>query len=344
MPKKTTIMVTGASGYIAKHIVLKLLNAGYRVRGSVRSAHRAEDVRAALRNHLPANFDLDAVLTFVELDLNSDKGWSEALGGIDVLMHTASPFPTEQPDDEDDLIRPAVDGTLRALNAAVASGINRVVLTSSTAAVAYRDRLPENAAFNESHWTDINHPTCLSYAKSKTLAEKAAWDLIKTQAPSCHLTTINPALVLGPPLDMRYGTSLHILVRLLAATDPALPKLGLACIDVRDVAEMHVRAIDRQETFGKRIIGVSQSLWIRDIAMAIKAAHPERRIITRIAPDWLMKIAALFDRQIRSIVPNLSQKPNLDNNRAKALLDMDFIEVDQSILDTANFLIDNKLA
>jgi dihydroflavonol-4-reductase len=342
MSRGKKVLVTGASGYIAKHIVLNLLQAGYQVRGSVRSPRKADEVGAAVRSHLQK--DPGTSLTFVELDLNRDEGWAEALSGIDILMHTASPLPMKQPDDEDELIRPAVDGTLRALNAAVDNGINRIVVTSSTAAVAYRDPLPDNQPLDEGHWTDTSHPTCMPYARSKTLAERAAWDFIRTIAPTCHLTTINPSLVLGPPLDEHIGTSLQILVRLLSAKDPALPKLSLSCVDVRDIADMHVRAIDCEATFGKRIIGLSKSVWIRDIALTIKAAHPQRRIVTRIAPNWLIKIAGLFDRQVGSIVPGLGTKPNMSNERARNLLDMDFIDVDQSVVDSVNFLTDNRLA
>ena len=342
MSNGKTVLLTGASGYIAKHIVLKLLQAGYQVRGSVRSQRKADEVRAAMRSHLKK--DPGAMLTFVELDLNQDKGWIEALNGIDILMHTASPLPLKQPSDENELIRPAVDGTLRALNAAVANDIKRIVVTSSTAAIAYRDPLPDNRPLDENHWTDTSHPTCLPYARSKTLAERAAWDFITTNAPDCNLTTINPSLVLGPPLDEHIGTSLQILVRLLSAKDPALPQLALSCVDVRDIAQMHVRAIDRDTTFGKRIIGLSKSVWIRDIALTIKAAHPERRIVTRIAPNWLIKTVGLFDRQVRAIVPSLGKRPRMSNERARKLLDMDFIDVDESVAESAGFLIDNKLA
>ena len=275
MSDENIALVTGATGYIAKHVVLELLKSGYRVRGSLRSMHRADEVRNAVRPHLDPAFDLDAALSFVELDLNRDAGWTTALEGIDVLLHTASPFPIQLPDDENELIRPAVDGTLRALNAAQTTGVKRVILTSSTAAVTYRDAPADGVEFNEVDWTDVDHLTCLSYAKSKTLAERAAWSFVDTETAGFELTTINPGFVLGPPLDKTIGTSMQVITRLLSARDPALPNLGFATVDVRDVAKMHVRAIDRSATHGLRILAVSGFIWFQDLARAIKTAFPK---------------------------------------------------------------------
>ena len=344
MSEPKRIFVTGASGFIAKHIVKMLLQAGYHVTGSVRSKQKAAQVVDAVRPHLAADLDLDTALSFVELDLNADAGWSDALTNVDVLLHTASPVPTGLPDDENDVILPAVDGTLRALRAASENGVERVVLTSSIAAVAYRADLPGGAAFDESHWSDVNHPTCLPYAKSKTLAEKAAWEFVETLAPDMKLTTINPGFVIGPPLDGHFQSSMYVLLRLLAAHDPALPKLGFNCVDVRDIAQMHVSAIDEKSAFDQRIIGVNKFVWIQQIAQIIKTAHPERKIITRTAPNWLIRLLALFDRQLRSIVPSLGRESQISANRAKALFDMEFIDVEQSITEASDYIVEHELA
>jgi len=339
----TKVLVTGASGYIAKHIVLQLLQAGYEVRASVRSQQRTDQIRSAIESHINADIDLERVLTFVELDLNSDNGWSQALSGVDVLMHTASPFPSKSPDDESELIRPAVDGTLRALKAAAQNEVKRVILTSSTASVVYGEGPETGKPFDESHWTDTDHPGCSTYSKSKTLAEKAAWDFVANNAKDINLTCINPGFVFGPPLDENFGTSMEVIARLIRGKDPAIPRLGFACVDVRDVATAHIRAIDLPDTYGKRILAVSGFLWFQDIAAAVKTAYPRRRIATRLAPDWLIKFLGLFDKQIRGIVPLLGLQFQVSNQRARNLLGMEFIDPRESAVESARFLIDRKL-
>ncbi|NKB51031.1 MAG: NAD-dependent epimerase/dehydratase family protein [Rhizobiaceae bacterium] len=339
----TKVLVTGASGYIAKHIVLQLLLAGYEVRASVRSKGRADQLLNSMRAHLNKTADAALPLTFVELDLNRDAGWPAAMQDIDVLMHTASPFPLDTPGDEEELIRPAVDGTLRALQAAVEYGVKRIVLTSSTAAVVYRPPTEAGIPFDESHWSVPDHPACNAYGKSKTLAELAAWEFIETQAAECNLTTINPGLAIGPALDSRIGTSLQVLQRLLLAKDPALPKIGFACVDVRDVATAHVRAIDRPATYGKRILAVSQFVWFHELAMTLSNAYPDRRIPTRLAPSWLIKFLAVFNKRVAAVVPNLEVDFNISNQRAIELLGIDFQGPEKSVLESARFLIDNDL-
>ncbi|MEL6798654.1 MAG: NAD-dependent epimerase/dehydratase family protein [Pseudomonadota bacterium] len=200
-----TVLLTGVTGFIAKRIALDLLNAGHTVRGSLRSAARADEVRDALRPHLTDPTALNR-LSFVELDLNSDTGWDAALQGTDALMHTASPFPMAQPKDENDIIRPAVDGTLRALRAAQKAGVTRVILTSSVVAIEATD--VGTRPYTPDDWSDPTHPKSNAYYKSKTLAERAAWDFVANH-PEMQLTTVNPALVLGTPMDANYGTSLE---------------------------------------------------------------------------------------------------------------------------------------
>ena len=339
-----TVLVTGATGFIAKHIVLELLDAGYRVVGSLRSPSRRDEVRDAVRPHLSSAADLDQRLRFVTLDLGKDDGWLDAMSGVDVLMHTASPLPMAQPRDENELVRPAVDGTLRALRAAHAAGIGRVVLTSSTAAVTNVAGNADTKRFDESDWSDPSWPGITPYTKSKTLAERAAWDFVDNEAPGMELTTINPCLVLGRPLDDHYGTSLRIVERLLRGRDPMLPKVGIGVVDVMDVARMHVRAITAPGTAGKRIIGAAEFMWLAEIAGILKAEYPHKKIPMRIAPDILIRLIGLFDRSIRSIVPLLGRRQELENARARALLDIDFISAAESVRATARYIMERGLA
>lgn len=322
---KGTILVTGATGFIAKHIVATLLNAGYRVRGSVRSPARHDEIVAAVTPVLRDASNLSERFETVPLDLLKDEGWDTAMAGVDGVMHTASPFPIIQPRDESELVRPAVDGTLRALRAARAAGVGRVVLTSSTVAISNR-RLPEGrSVYDESDWTDTEDPRTNPYAKSKTLAERAAWEFVEREAPDMSLRVVNPALVLGPALDDKIGTSIKVVQRLLAGRDPMVPRIGFSVVDVRDIAEMHLRAFERDAAHGQRFIGAERFMWFQDIARVLKAAYPDRRIPTRQAPDFLVRALALFDPSVRSVVPILGRREEFSNARAREVLGIDFI-------------------
>lgn len=338
-----TVLLTGASGYIAKHIALQLLEAGYTVRGTVRDLSRGAEVMAAVRPHLSDPTNLETRLTFVPLDLLDDDGWAAAMTGVDVLMHTASPFPMVQPKDENDLIRPAVDGALRALRAANAAGVRRVIMTSSIAAISGSPLPLGDTSYDETNWTNPEEPDITAYSKSKTLAEKAAWDFVRDEAPDMQLTVVNPGFVVGAPLDDRFGTSLAVIARLLRGKDPMLPQLGFTVVDVLDVAEVHVAVIDRPETTGQRIMAVDRFMWFSDMAKAIKAANPGRRVVTRVAPDMVIRFLGVFDPAIRSIIPSLGRQEKIDNGRARATLGRGMRQAHKGVISAAQYLIDNKL-
>jgi dihydroflavonol-4-reductase len=338
----TTVLLTGASGYIGKHIALHLLNQGYEVRASVRSLSKSDEVRRAVLPLLLDSSNLDSPLTFVELDLEKDSGWDSALKGIDVLMHTASPFPLTSPKDENDLIRPAVEGTLRALRAAKNVGVNRVILTSSVAAI-YGSELPSGAlSYDETMWTDVEHPVGrVPYTKSKTLAEKAAWDFIKSDAPEIALTTINPVLVLGAPLDKNFGSSISLVERVLSGSDPMLPDLKFAIVDVRDVAKMHVDAIKNENTKGERIIASSETRSFVEIAKLLKSVYPKSKVKSAQAPTFMIRLLSLFDGSIKSILPQLGKPMNVSGAKAQRILSINFIPVEVTIKESADYLIKN---
>jgi len=336
----TKVLLTGASGYIGKHITLQLLNQGYEVRASVRNLSKSSEVREAVAPLVLDSSKLDSRLTFVELDLEKDSGWSEALNGVDVLMHTASPFPLASPKDENELIRPAVEGTLRALRAAKSAGVKRVILTASVAAI-YGRELPVGAeTYDETMWTDVNHPVGrVAYTKSKTLAERAAWDFIKNEAPEIALTTINPVLVVGAPLDKNFGSSISLIERVLQGKDPMLPDLNFALVDVRDVATMHIAAIGNDATKGERLIASSETRSFIEIAKFMKANYPTSKVKIKQAPTFLIKLLSLFDGSIKLILPQLGKPMNVNNTKAQRLLGIKFIPVDVSLKESADYLI-----
>ena len=329
----TLVLLTGISGFIAKHCAVKLLNAGYTLRGSLRRLDRADEVRSALRPALTTPAALER-LSFVALDLEADTGWDQAMAGVDALMHTASPFPIAAPKVPDDLIRPAVEGTRRAIGAAKAAGIRRVVLTSSSAAIIHDGKA---GALDEGDWCDVDAPQTSAYSRSKTLAERAAWEMV-TDGDTA-LTVINPGFVLGPPLDAHYGSSVSVVRRLLKGRDPMLPSLGFPVVDVRDVAEMHLRALQRPETAGKRYIAAAGSMLMVEMGRVLQAAYPVLRIPTRQAPDFLIRIIALWDKDVRAILPSLGHMPQMSNLRAVTDMGMVFIAPDAALRAAAEVLV-----
>lgn len=337
----STIIVTGASGFIAKHVVRELIERGHRVRGTLRSLDRASEVVEAVRPSVgeAANANLD----FVAADLEREDGWAEAMTGADVLVHTASPFPLVQPANADDLMRPAVDGTKRALRAARDAGIGRVVLTSSSVAIAYAP-LPPDRPYDERDWTDPNDTRWSPYIRSKAAAERAAWHFVETEAPGMDLTVINPGLVMGPPLDRHFGTSLKLIQRILASKDPAWPSIEFPAVDVRDVARAHAEAVARSHSAGKRYLLAERTLSFVDMAEAAKAAAPGRRVVTRRAPAWLIRLISRFDKSVATILEDLDRPQPSSGARAREELGIDYIDARESVAASVRYLIDNRLA
>lgn len=337
-----TVLVTGATGYIAKHLIVQLLNAGYTVRGSVRSVARDAELRDAVAQHLSDPSALDR-LSVVALDLTQDAGWSAAMDGVDVLMHTASPFPLTQPKDENDVIRPAVDGAMRAVTAARDAGITRVIMTSSIAAIMYAPLPSGRTTYDETDWTDLTHPGATPYVTSKTLAERAVWDWQASEAPEMQITMINPTFVQGAPLDAHFGTSVDVVKRLLKGKDPMLPRIGFSCVDVQDIALMHLRALERPESIGKRFIGSDRFLWFHEMAHLLKTQHPDYKIPMRVAPNPMIRFLALFDPSIRTILPDLGRTHAVSADQAKEILGMEFRDTQTSIQEAGAFLVNHNL-
>lgn len=340
--EKGFIVVTGGSGYIAKHLVLRLLNDGYNVRATVRSPERKAELQSAMARTVSNTSELERRLHMSFLDLNKYKHWDEVISGATALFHTASPFPFTQPKDENELVRPAVDGTLRALRAAKKTGVGRVILTSSILAVLYA-KAGNKSRLDEDDWSCVDDPRVTPYAKSKILAERAAWDFICAEAPEINLSVINPGLVLGPPVDCSIGTSLRVIQRILRAKDPVVPKIGFPIVDVRDLASIQVGCLQRNSTFGKRYIAGDEFLWYYQIAEILKTEFPQRGIKTSPAPSFLIRLKSLLDPRLRSITPVLDKRVEVCADRARLEFGINFRPAIESIISSGHFLINNNL-
>jgi dihydroflavonol-4-reductase len=329
------VLVTGISGFIAKHCALELLSHGYRVRGTVRSLERGKAVRETLSHHVDVS-----KLDFVEADLTSDRNWDTAMRDVKGVQHLASPFPIAEPKDPQELIRPAVEGTLRVLKAAAAAGVPRVVQTSSTAAV-YGGQDPNRPApFTADDWTDVESPRVDSYSRSKTLAERAARDFVAT-VPQMHFSTINPGFVLGPVLDRDYGTSAGVIASFLRGKYPGAPKISFPVVDVRDVAKAHRLAFESDLPSGGRYLCVSETAWFIDMMRPIKARLGTRakKVPGFELPSFAVRFIGLFDAGARRVAPELGRFPRFDASRTREALGMSFIPVTQSAPDMAESLL-----
>src|SRR5271166_5444376 len=297
----STVLVTGGSGFIGSHCILQLLAAGHQVRTTVRSLKREPDVRALLKQGGAEPGDR---LSFVAADLQSDAGWPDAVAGCEDVLHVASPLPATVPKDENELIVPARDGALRVLRVARDAGVKRVVLTSSFAAVGYGHE-PQQTPFNETDWTDLNGPNILPYTKSKTLAERAAWDFIAKEGGGLELAVVNPVGVFGPVLGPDYSTSILLVQRLMDGAMPGLPRLYFGAVDVRDVVDLHIRAMTDPAAGGERFLALAgEFMSMLDITEVLKRrmGAAAKRVRTRELPNWLVHIAALRDPAVKLIL------------------------------------------
>ncbi len=334
------VLVTGASGFIAGHCVAALLADGYRVRGTVRSLANRAKVRhldAVGRAH-------DDRLELVEADLTSDAGWDRAVAGCSYVLHVASPFPAERPDDEMELIGPAVEGTRRVLAACARTkgAVRRVVLTSSVAAVAYGHDKPAGRVLTEEDWSDPDG--CEPYPKSKTLAERAAWDFVAALAGDerFELAVINPGFVLGPMMSDVGGTSAELIKRLLKREMPACPKRGGATVDVRDVARAHVSAMTAEAAAGQRYICAGRNVWLQDMAKCLAAEFGPRgyKVPTGHLPYWALWLASRFDRTLRMTLASVGRAEEVSNEKALRELGWSQRDLSETLVDMGHSAIE----
>ena len=332
------VLVTGGSGFIATHCILQLLAAGHRVRTTVRSLEREAEVRATLK---AAGTDAGERLAFFAADLTADAGWADAVAGCDAVLHVASPFPLAVPRHEDELIVPAREGALRVLRAARDAGVRRVVQTSSFAAIGY-GHPPMARPFNEHDWTQVDGPGLTAYAKSKTLAERAAWDFMAREGGSMELAVVNPVGVFGPVLAADFSTSIELVKRMMDGALPALPRITFGVVDVRDVADLHLKAMTSPDAAGERFLAVAGDfLSLHDIALVLKRrlGDKARRVPTRELPDWLLRIVALADKSVGQIVPELGKPKNAVNDKAHRMLGWTPRPAEEALVATAESLV-----
>jgi dihydroflavonol-4-reductase len=333
------VLVTGGSGFIATRCIVQLLEAGYRVRTTVRTPAREVDVLAQLK---VAGCEPGDGLEFFAADLTADVGWPEAVSGVDYVLHVASPFPTGLPKHEDELIIPARDGALRVLRAARQAGVRRVVLTSSFAAIGYGPA-PKGKVFTEEDWTDPHYEGISAYVKSKTLAERAAWDYVADVGAGIELAVVNPVGVLGPVLGPDFSTSIQLVSRLLDGSVPGAPKLTFNIVDVRDVADLHLRAMTSPHAAGERFLAVTgDPVSMGQISRLLRERLGEqaRKAPTRELSNWLVKLVSLFDSSLKQIVPELGHVRLASSEKARSVLGWEPLSGEQAILATAQSLID----
>jgi nucleoside-diphosphate-sugar epimerase len=334
------VLLTGVSGFLGGHVALELLRQGFVVRGSVRSLSKADKVKKTLASH---SADLTR-LELVELDLLSDKGWERAVDGCRYVQHVASPFVLEQPKDKNELIRPAVEGTRRAVQAALGAGVERVVLTSSVAAIVYGHE-GRTSAFTEADWTNLESPRVTAYQESKTRAEQEAWRIAEGFGARERLAVINPGAILGPLLDEDPGTSAQLAVRLLDGSMPGTPKMTFSVIDVRDVAAAQVAAMTDPAAGGHRFILADREMSLLQMAEAIRTGldRPGLRTPRFELPNWLVRLVALFDRQIRDNTVELGTVRAVNGDAGRGLIGRHTITGGDAIVATARSLFEQGL-
>jgi nucleoside-diphosphate-sugar epimerase len=313
----STVLVTGGSGFVGSHVVLMLLRAGHTVRTTVRSLKREDGVRAMFKE---PGVDAGERLSFFAADLERDGGWAPAVAGCDYVIHVASPMPVAAPKTEEELIAPARDGVLRVLRAARDAKVKRVVFTSTCGAIYY-GHPPQTAPFDEASWTNL-HGEMSAYVRSKAIAERAAWDFMAAEGGALELSVVNPSGIFGPVLGSDLSASIEIVKRLMSG-GPGVPRLYFGVVDVRDVADLHLRAMTDPAAKGERFIAVSgEVMSMLDIATVLKArlGDAARKVPTRQLPDWLIRFVARFDRRMRPLLPLLGNIRNATSAKAERVL------------------------
>ncbi|HWN99146.1 MAG TPA: aldehyde reductase [Blastocatellia bacterium] len=333
-----SVLVTGGSGFVGAHCILQLLDKGNDVKTTIRSLNKKPEVIEMLKNGGAGSVQH---VSFIEANLSKDTNWDEAAKNCEYVLHVASPISLTAPKDENEMIVPAVEGTLRVLRASRDAGVKRVVITSSFAAVGYSHTDP-NTLITEESWTDPNDKSLSAYLKSKTLAEKAAWDFMRTEGGALELSVVNPVAIFGPSLSPNLSGGLEILKQLLDGSMKAIPNINFGIVDVRDVADLHLRAMTSSEAKGQRFLALAGGvLSLHDIALMLKQKMGDeaRKVTTKKLPDFLVRIAALFNPAAKNIVSQLGRIKNASNEKAKILLGWTPRTNEEAIMASAESLV-----
>ena len=330
MSKK--VLLTGISGYIGNHCAVELLKNGYTVRGSVRNLSKTE----AVINAISKEIDPKENLEFCELDLLKDEGWDDAMKGCEYVLHVASPFINIEPKDENVYIKPAVEGTERALKAAKKAGVKRIVITSSV--VSMLENADKSIDINSDSWTNVNAKNVSAYAKSKTLAEKSAWEYIKNQDQDkpMELVVVNPGPVFGPTLSGNLdGASMSMFKQMITGKMPMIPQGAINMSDVRDVAKIHVLALENAKASGKRFIVTSENPYkFQEIAEILKS-NGYNKVSTKLAPNFLLNFMSNFSREAKSMRAFIGKTYNGDVSLTMEIFNWKPISFDKTVLETA---------
>jgi len=331
------VLVTGASGFIAKHCIAELLRRDYQVRATVRNLARTDDTRRGIEQ---AGASSDTV-TFVAADLLNDAGWDEAMAGCTYVLHVASPFPMQNPKEEDEVIRPAREGAVRVLKAAQRAGVKRVVLTSSIVAVTLPwPEAPTGHVFDETDWTNPKRPDITTYIKSKTLAEQAAWDLVRGASGGPELAVVNPAFVLGPVPDGNLSTSQEVLRLMAEGAYPAAPKVGFPISDVRDVAVTHALAMTHPDAAGERFLTANGFMRLIEIGRLLADTLPDLKgKVPRFElPDIAVRGLSMVDARLKAVLPDLGFPRPVSNAKASRVLQQSFRSPQEAVRSAATSL------
>ncbi|MCM6776013.1 aldehyde reductase [Nocardia sp. CDC159] len=337
-----TVLVTGGTGFLATRCIAQALNEGYRVRTTARNNDAAQRIREQVAAAGAANAPAVEVAA---ADLTADAGWAEAAAGCTHVLHVASPFPAAQPEDEDEVIVPARDGTLRVLRAARDAGVRRVVVTSAFGACGYGHKETKRP-FTEEDWTNLDDPTLPPTVKAKTLAERAAWDFLAREGGGLELSVVNPVGIFGPVLGPEFSNSISVLLKLLDGTAPAIVPLSFAVVDVRDVAELHLRAMTHPAAAGQRFIAsAGDVIEMGAVAKLLRdQLGPDAdRVPTKQLPMWVVKAAAKMAPGASELAGNLGKVRHVSNAKAREILGWTPRSTEDTLLVTARSLLEQGL-
>jgi dihydroflavonol-4-reductase len=336
------VLLTGVTGFLGSHTTIQLLEKGYEVIGTVRDKRKADAIRTVIGKHTQ---NISA-LTIVEANLNDKEVWYDLTRDVDYVQHIASPFPREMPKHENDLIVPAKEGTLNILTAASVNKVKRVVITSSVAAIVYgktkKDLLTR--VFNETDWTDESSlKDSTPYFRSKTIAEKAAWQFHKNDQSGMELTTVLPGAILGPVLEEDFGTSANIVIKMLDGSSPALPRIGFDIVDVRSVADLLIRSMEMKEAANKRYIASAGYLTFKEVAQILKEQYPNRKIPGSELPDYLVRFFSYFDASLKPILVDVGVNRRIDNSKAVKELNWQPLPLREAVISCARSIFEKGI-